>query len=118
MKALILIAHGSKRDSSNNEFKQMVENIKERSNDFDFIEASFLELCSPDIKTTTIELIKKGVKNISFYPFFLNSGKHVLVDIPSIVEELKKEYSDINFTLMKHFGKSETIETIILNDIS
>lgn len=117
MKAIVLIAHGSKRDTSNNEFKDMVEKIKKSSN-YDFTKAAFLELADPSIENVTKELIEKDIKNIHFYPFFLNSGKHVLVDIPNIVDELKSKYTHIEFKLLEHFGKSETIEKIILEDIS
>jgi len=117
MNAIILIAHGSKKASSNNEFLSMVKKIKENSK-YDFTEASFLEIASPGIKTITKELIKKGVRQISFYPFFLNSGKHVLIDIPNIIEELKKEYELVNFKLLEHFGKSNKINEIILSEIN
>lgn len=117
MNAIILIAHGSKKESSNNEFLEMVENIKKSSN-FDFTEAAFLELVAPDMRTIVKKLVSKGVDEISFYPFFLNSGKHVLIDLPNIVDELQKKYINISFRLLKHFGKSNKIEEIILNDIN
>ncbi|MGB1226498.1 MAG: sirohydrochlorin chelatase [Poseidonibacter sp.] len=117
MKAIIFIAHGSKKDKSNNEFKNLVENISKNVKTYELKKAAFLELASPSIEETAIEFIKKGAKDISFYPYFLNSGKHVLIDVPEIIDGLKKEYKDINFTLLNHFGKSKRIEEIILSDI-
>lgn len=117
MKAIILIAHGSKKSSSNNEFLSMVENIEEHSN-YDFTKAAFLELADPNIQEVTEELVSKQVKKIYFYPFFLNSGKHVLIDIPNIIDSFKEEYKEVDFTLLNHFGKSEKIHEIILNDIA
>lgn len=118
MKALIFIAHGSKKELSNNEFKSMVENIKTKDKKYDFIEASFLEIALPSIEDSTKKLIEKGAKEISFYPFFLNSGKHVAIDIPNIIKNLQKQYPNISFFTLEHFGKSRYIEDIILKDIS
>ena len=83
-----------------------------------YMQAAFLELAQPDIHTTVNEVIKKGATNIMFYPYFLNSGKHVLTDIPHIVHELQAKHPAIEFILLKHFGQSSKIEEIILSDIS
>ncbi|WP_320033860.1 CbiX/SirB N-terminal domain-containing protein [Halarcobacter sp.] len=117
MKALIMIAHGSKKELSNNEFTSMVDNIKKRDKNYDFVEASFLELANPSIEEVTNSLIKEGVKELNYYPFFLNSGRHVISDIPDIIEKLKNENPNLKFNLLNHFGKSDFIEDIILKDI-
>ncbi len=117
MKALILIAHGSKKSSSNNEFLLMVEDIKEKSN-YNFTKAAFLEIASPSIELVASNLIEEGVKEINFYPFFLNSGKHVLIDIPNIINDLKIKHESIDFKLLTHFGKSEKIKDLIVKDIN
>lgn len=116
MKAIILIAHGSKKESSNNEFIAMVEQIKEK-NDYDFTQAAFLEIAFPNIQTASKSLIKQGVESITFYPYFLNSGKHVLIDIPTIVNQLREENKETEFKLLNHFGTSNKIHQIILNDL-
>ncbi len=118
MKALVFIAHGSKKELSNQEFISMVNSIKQKDTNYDFIEASFLELAIPDIKNCSEKLIEKGVKKIYYYPFFLNSGRHVVSDIPNIIEELKSQYTNVEFELLKHFGSSKFIEEIIIKDIS
>lgn len=117
MKALICIAHGSKKKSSNDEFLEMVENIKTKDENFNFVYASFLELATPSIQESVFDAIEKGAKKIEFYPFFLNSGKHVLIDIPEIIKKLQLEYKQIDFTLLPHFGSSSKIVDIILEDI-
>lgn len=118
MKALVLIAHGSKKDKSNQEFRDLVKEIKEQSKDkYSEIEASFLEFESPSIEELTHKLYEKNIKDISFYPYFLNSGKHVSIDIPNIIKELENKYQDASFTLLPHFGLSKNISNIICNDI-
>jgi len=118
MRGLIIIAHGSKKEISNEEFIKMVENIKIKDKSYDLIDGSFLELASPSFEESIIKMVKKGVDKIFIYPFFLNSGKHVKVDIPNIIDRFTNEYSNISFTTLEHFGKSRYIEDIILKDIS
>ena len=118
MRALIFIAHGSKKELSNSEFISMVQRVKEKNSSYDFIEASFLELATPTIEEVTKDAINTGAKEIVYYPFFLNSGRHVAVDIPNIIYALKNNYKEVDFKILKHFGKSSFIEDIILKDIS
>lgn len=118
MKALVLIAHGSKKEKSNEEFRNLVSQVREVNLDkYQKIIPAFLEMESPSIQNVVKELSFKNITSITFYPFFLNSGKHVLVDIPNIIEELKKEYPEIEFKLLPHFGLSSKIVSIISQDI-
>lgn len=117
MNALIVIAHGSKKEKSNNEFIKLVKKIENKDKNYHFVKASFLELAEPSIEKCVEELLLKGTTSITFYPFFLNSGKHIQVDIPNIVNELCIKYQDINFKTLPHFGMSEKISEIILEDI-
>ena len=118
MNAIIFIAHGSKKEKSNNEFLELIENISKKDTTYSLKKAAFLEAALPNIPTCVDELIKKGATHIYLYPFFLNSGKHVLIDLPELLVTLKNENPKIEFTLLEHFGKSKRIEEIILDDIS
>ena len=118
MNGLIMIAHGSRRELSNNEFTDLVKEVKSKDNRFDEISASFLEFANPDIATVVNEYIEKKISKIYFYPYFLNSGKHVSVDLPNIINELKDNNPSTEFILLTHFGKSEKISDMIIGDIS
>jgi len=118
MKGLILIAHGSKRSLSNNEFLDLVSEVENKDKKFAKIEAAFLEFATPNINTVVKTFIENGIREIYFYPYFLNSGKHVSVDLPNIINKLKEDYPLMEFRLLSHFGKSNKISNIIIEDIS
>ncbi len=118
MKAIIFIAHGSKKKDSNNEFIELIKSISKEDKIHDLKEAAFLEIATPNLRDVINKIIKKGAKKIELYPFFLNSGKHVAIDIPNIKNEYEEKFPSIRFKLYEHFGKSKSIETIILNDIN
>ena len=118
MRAIVFVAHGSKKEQSNIEFLELVDNISHKDKTYGLKKAAFLELASPDIKSVVTELIIKGAREIVFYPYFLNSGKHVTKDIPKIIEELKQDHKTTLFKLLPHFGQSKKIEEIIVEDIN
>lgn len=118
MKALICIAHGSKREASNLEFQTMVSQLRGTLGDsFAHIEASFLEFAKPSIEQTIHAMIQDGITEIKIYPFFLNSGKHVQHDIPEKVRESQELYPQVNLELLAHFGSSVHILSAITNDL-
>ncbi len=117
MKALIVIAHGSKKEKSNQEFLNLINDLSKYNKSYKFILPAFLEFTGPSIEDCVKKLLLKNCSTIVFYPFFLNSGKHVIVDIPNIINELTIKYPNVNCKILSHFGKSDKIKEIILNDI-
>ena len=117
MKALIIIAHGSRKELSNSEFTLLVKKFKKMNNSFSEVEEAFLEIAEPSISDVIENLNKKNIKEIIIYPYFLNQGKHVLIDIPNKVREEENKYQDIEFKLLPHFGSSLKIFDIIENDV-
>ena len=118
MNALVLVAHGSKRMLSNKEFIKLVDDVRKKDNKFSKVQAAFLELANPSIQEVCKELISNKISKILFYPYFLNTGKHVGTDLPNIIKELQNDNPSIEFVLLKHFGKSDKISDIILDDLS
>ena len=117
MKSLIIIAHGSRKNISNNEVIKIVNDIKNSDTLYDNIESSFLEFATPTIEQSVNKCIEQKSLEIDIYPYFLNSGKHVTYDIPNEIEKLKVKYPNIKFSILPHFGVSNTITQIILSDI-
>lgn len=118
MKGLLFVAHGSRREESNQEFKQMVSQLKVKlDSSYDNIDASFLEFAKPCVEDTLKAMIQEGVKEVCIYPFFLNSGKHVHKDIPQKISEIRLLYPDVRFELLPHFGSSAHILDVVTNDL-
>lgn len=118
MKCLIMIAHGSKKEKSNNEFKELVHEIKKlKGEDYDEIIPSFLEFEEPSLENAFEELLSLGAEEIVIYPYFLNSGKHVTHDIPEIVALYEINYPHVSFIIKPHFGLSNQIAKIISNSL-
>lgn len=108
MKALLLVAHGSRRQQSNDEVKILAEKLRQfQSNQYDIIHAAFLELAVPLIPDGIKQCIDEGARKVTVLPYFLNSGRHVIEDIPEIVTDTAKDFPDIDINIAPHLGSSE-----------
>jgi sirohydrochlorin cobaltochelatase len=115
---IILVAHGSKCKKSNDEFIQLCDSIRvENLDKFDFIEHAFLEFEEPTIEMAIKSVHERSIDNVSVYPYFLNSGKHVSVDLPFIISEVETLYPSMKIELLNHFGSSKSILSIISSDL-
>lgn len=117
MKVLIIVAHGSKVQSSNDEIKNISDNISLmiNSTDYDEVKYAFLELAEPTFEQVLNSTAKnKEIKEITVFPYFLAAGKHVKSDIPEIIEHCKVANENVQFKLLPHFGKCNGIESLIL----
>ena len=116
MKALLLIAHGSRRKQSNDEVVVLAERLKQNcSGQYNIIHAGFLELAETLIPDGIKKCADDGATSIIVLPYFLNSGRHVVEDIPNIVEETRPDYPDINIKVAQHLGASELMMDLLIS---
>lgn len=119
MKALIFLAHGSRREKSNQEVLDMADAIRSPlAAAFDRVDAAFLELVPPSLREAMDGLLEQGVRSITIYPYFLNSGKHVDKDIPDIVDDFRTRYPDCEIVVEQHFGALVEVPRLIVDQLS
>ncbi|MCP4596915.1 CbiX/SirB N-terminal domain-containing protein [Neptuniibacter sp.] len=115
MKALLLVAHGSRRAQSNDEVRELANKLKQRcGNHYDCVHAAFLELAAPLIPDGIQQCVEEGASEIVVLPFFLNSGRHVTEDIPKIVSTAKQDYPDVRIEIAAHLGASEMMIELLI----
>lgn len=115
MKALLLIAHGSQRKESNDEVFVLAGKLrKNRSHNYAIVNAAFLEVADVLIPEGIRQCVHEGASAIVVLPYFLNSGKHVVEDIPAIVNSCKGLYPGIKISTAPHIGASPLMLDIIL----
>ncbi len=106
-RALIIVAHGSRKDSSNEEVKALGEKVKSLQNKhYAFVMTAFLEFAAPSLEESMLSCVEKGVSEIVILPYFLASGNHVTRDIPEVVEKIQTAHPQIKITLKEHLGSS------------
>lgn len=116
MKALLLVAHGSRRAQSNEEVCKLAENLKKKCSDtYSIIHSGFLEIAQPSIPDGIKNCINDGAKVITILPYFLNSGRHVINDIPDIVNETKVLYPEVEMKIAPHLGASNLMMDLLIS---
>jgi sirohydrochlorin ferrochelatase len=114
MKALLLIAHGSRKTNSNQEVADLADKLKQQDSTFERVAHGFLELTTPKVDQAVEELIAAGATNITILPYFLAAGMHVSEDLPELLAQAKASYPHVTFTLLEHLGAAEQMPNWIL----
>ena len=115
MKALLLIAHGSRRQQSNDEVVVLAEKLKKNcSEQYSIVHAGFLELAEILIPDGIKRCVEDGATEIIILPYFLNSGRHVVEDIPNIVDETRPEFPGIDIKVAQHLGASALMMDLLI----
>ena len=118
MKALLIVAHGSRRKDSNDEVRRLTNRIRENSGPaFEQVICAFLEISSPQVDSAIADLVDDGATEIKIFPYFLSAGTHVVNDIPRIIDEEKALYPQVRFEILPHLGALQGISTLILKQI-
>jgi sirohydrochlorin ferrochelatase len=115
MKCLLLVAHGSRREASNDEVKQLAAQIRQHGAfDFDEIEVAFLELAQPSVADVADCCVARGVTDIVVFPYFLAAGRHVSKDIPDVLAPVLEKYPHLNVHVTQHLGTSGKLADAVL----
>jgi sirohydrochlorin ferrochelatase len=119
MKSVIIIAHGSRRSNSNEEFIAFVESIKNFSDDHQqSIKPAFLELGSPTLSQAIQVEIDNGATQIDILPYFLSAGVHVNLDIPKHISKAENIFPGCTFTILPYVGALPGMHNLVLSQIS
>jgi sirohydrochlorin ferrochelatase len=118
MRALLLVSHGSRRSQSNEEVNQVCESLRDDMGEFfDVFYSAFLEIASPSIPEGIKQCIEEGASSVTVLPYFLAAGRHVTEDIPSIVEDVRKEFPEVSISITQHIGALKGMPRLIASII-
>ena len=115
MTALLLIAHGSRKDAANAEIVALAKRIARLgARDFERVEAAFLELVEPGIEQGIGNLAAAGASRIVVLPYFLAEGNHVARDIPEVLEDMRHRFPDLDLRLAPYIGQADAMADLAL----
>lgn len=134
MRALLLVAHGSRRAESNQEIAQLAGKIgsliktrhtlsdssaepaagESYRQSFDVIEYAFLEMAKPGIEDAIACLVAGGVSSIVVLPYFLAKGAHVASDIPEVVDRARLANPSVAIEISLYFGAAEAVPELLV----
>jgi sirohydrochlorin ferrochelatase len=112
--AIVLIAHGSRRDEANAELRQLAAAIGARRPD-DLIVPAFLELAEPSIPEAVRSCVAQGARDVRLFPYFLSAGVHVTRDLEGFRQQFTTEHPDVEFRLLRPLGAHPEITRLVLD---
>ena len=116
MKALLLVAHGSRRQESNNEVIALADRLRNACGDeYTIVHSGFLELADPSIPQGVERCIQDGATQVTVLPYFLNSGRHVVEDVPAIIASMAKAHPETAISLAPHVGASSLMVDLLID---
>ena len=115
MKSLVIVAHGSRRQASNDEVRELSSRIESLTGEsFDQVKTAFLELAEPSIPGGIEQCIEKGAKEIIVLPYFLSAGRHVTDDIPGEVDMVRNKYPEVSIKITPYLGTIDKIADLMV----
>ncbi len=113
-RGLVLVAHGSRRESSNKEVRQVAAQLAAQAGDrYAMIHAAFLELAEPLIPDGVQQCLDAGMEEVVVLPYFLSAGRHVVEDIPAEVAKVNNR-TDATIRIAPYLGSAQGLATILL----
>ena len=115
-RALIVMAHGSRRSSANEEFFELVRRIDASNREYGVTRAALLEQAPPTLMQACRQL-PENIRHIDVYPLFFNCGRHVEKDIPAQVAEVMDAMPGIQLRLLPYFGSCESLSDWVIEHV-
>jgi len=115
MKALIIVAHGSRREASNEEVRQIAHQVAGIAGDeYALVVSGFLELVEPSIPDGIQQCIDAGATEVVVLPYFLSAGRHVVEDVPAEIKLAQDKNPSIRITQAPYLGSAPGIGALLL----
>jgi sirohydrochlorin ferrochelatase len=112
--AVILIAHGSRRQEANDDLTRLAEILRSKSL-HPIVETAYLELAAPDIATAGQRCAAAGATLVKMLPYFLSAGAHVVDDLERHRCDLANRFPQVKFELCPPLGLHPLMVEIVLD---
>ncbi len=117
MPIIILLAHGSLHCKSNQAFLAMVDRIATALTPMRVI-AAFLANGTPDLPTVLRKLAQENARHVWIKPYFLANGRHITHGLPTIVQTICGECTELNIRILPTFENDPDIELLLIKQIT
>lgn len=102
MKTLILLAHGSRHPATADEVVALVTSVAAATTCD--VRYAFLEINRPTLIEAIAQAIEDGAERVNVLPLFVNTGNHIVRDLPWLIAEARGRYPEVKIQLLRHVG--------------
>ncbi len=116
MKALLLIAHGSRAAAANDEIRRLAERVDASADGaFGAVVPAFLEMAEPNIHQGIERCVELGAEAIVVVPYFLAAGRHVTRDIPAEIDCARAGHPEVSIEIGGYVGASDAMPELVVH---
>lgn len=108
MKAVILLAHGSRDPLWRRPMEAVAKRLR-AAQPGARVTCAYLELEPPDLSAAARELAAQGIAELTIVPMFLGTGKHARDDLPVMVDALRSRYPEVRIGLRQPVGEDPRV---------
>ena len=91
---LIVFAHGSRVVAANEAVKVVASKAALQAG-ITAYRTAFLELAAPTLSEAVADLAWEGIRHILVTPYFLTMGRHLVEDLPRLLDVARSEHPDV-----------------------
>jgi len=115
---ILIVGHGSPRPQANEGFIGLVGRIAARLGGQVPILPTFFSIARPSLQEQVALLAGQGVRRIVLMPYFLYRGQHVFKDIPSLLEECKRNHPQVAIEFLPTLENEPGLEDIVVDRLA
>ena len=117
MKAVLVIAHGSRVKETERTLVAVLNMVRERMPDL-CIEHAFMEFSDQTPAKAVQSLVDQKVTEIKVVPYFLFTGVHLNEDIPAIIKGCMADHPNVRVIMGEPLGVDVRLADILVDRIN
>lgn len=114
LQAVLYVSHGTRDEEGKLEVAEFM-NKSMPNIDVPIQEYCFLELANPSIEDGILRLKERGATKIAVIPLLLFLAGHAKRDIPKQIEEMRKKFPNLSFSIGRPFGVHDLMVDILVD---
>jgi sirohydrochlorin ferrochelatase len=116
VRALLIMAHGSPRPEANDDIRKVADVVRARGT-YPLVAIGYLDCNEPDIAAGIDACVAAGADAIAAVPYFLHSGKHLLRDVPDILEAAASRHPNVEIVMGDYIGHEPQLVQVLLDRV-
>ena len=116
MKAILIMAHGSREKTTLQTLEKIISLTKAQMPEV-MIQEAYMEFCDINLEKGLDILVEKGAVDITVVPYFLFAGIHIRKDIPEEIQDYLRKHPNIKLTLGNTLGDDPRLADILCDRI-
>lgn len=114
--AILLIGHGSREQDASRAMERVAREVATRAGCI--VETAYLQMVTPTVPDGIATCAALGAKHITVMPYFLHAGRHVLYDLPALLDEASARTPGIRISVAHPLGFSDALADLVLERVA